>query len=277
MIIWLASYPKSGNTWVKFFLKSYFSSTNKELSLKTHIDDEFKIETFPTLNLLKENKIDYLKFENIVKNWINLQNFLNLNNKINFLKTHNAMCTINGHAFTNFKNTIGAIYIVRDPRDIVLSYANHFQVDNETAVKHMMDSKNGEFKNDGSNNFHRSLMGSWSDNYNSWKNYKGRELIIVKYEDLINNTFASFSRIVNYLNKINKTPFDENKIKISINKSSFENLRKLEEKEGFEEKGKGLFFFRKGKIGAWKHDLDKNLIREVENKFGKEMRELGYI
>ena len=277
MIIWLASYPKSGNTWVKFFLKSYFSSTNKELSLKTHIDDEFKIETFPTLNLLKENKIDYLKFENIVKNWINLQNFLNLNNKINFLKTHNAMCTINGHAFTNFKNTIGAIYIVRDPRDIVLSYANHFQVDNETAVKHMMDSKNGELKNDGSNNFHRSLMGSWSDNYNSWKNYKGRELIIVKYEDLINNTFASFSRIVNYLNKINKTPFDENKIKISINKSSFENLRKLEEKEGFEEKGKGLFFFRKGKIGAWKHDLDKNLIREVENKFGKEMRELGYI
>ena len=57
MIIWLASYPKSGNTWVKFFLKSYFSSTNKELSLKTHIDDEFKIETFPSLNLLKETKL----------------------------------------------------------------------------------------------------------------------------------------------------------------------------------------------------------------------------
>ena len=277
MIIWLASYPKSGNTWVKFFLKSYFSSSDKELSLKTHISDKFKIETFPSLNLLKENRIDYLKFENIVKNWINLQNFLNLNSKINFLKTHNAMCTINGHAFTNLNNTIGAIYIVRDPRDIVLSYANHFQVDHETAVNHMMDSKNGEYKNDGSNNYHRSLMGSWSDNYNSWKNYKGREVIIVKYEELINNTLASFSRIINYLNKINKTPFDENKIKISINKSSFENLRKLEEKEGFEEKGKGQFFFRKGKSGGWKQDLDKKLIKKIENKFGKEMRELGYI
>ena len=58
-----------------------------------------------------------------------MQNFLNLNKKINFLKTHNAMCTINGHAFTNLTNTIGGIYIVRDPRDVLLSYANHFQVD----------------------------------------------------------------------------------------------------------------------------------------------------
>ena len=113
--------------------------------------------------------------------------------------------------------------------------------------------------------------------YNSWKNYVGRKIIIIKYEDLISKPYETFSKIIKYLNDINQINFNEKKIKFSIEQTSFQNLRKLEEKEGFIEKGRGKFFFRKGKIGSWKQELSNDLIKIVENKFKKEMLELGYL
>tara|TARA_B100000965_G_scaffold367099_1_gene352868 strand:- start:50 stop:883 length:834 start_codon:yes stop_codon:yes gene_type:complete len=277
MIIWLASYPKSGNTWVRFFLKSYLSSPDKNLTLRPDIDDNFFIKNFPSAKLFDEMKIDYLNFHNIVKNWIPMQEFLNLNNKINFLKTHNAMCTINNYPFTNSKNTLGAIYIVRDPRDIVVSYADHFQVSHKEIVENIFSSEHGEAPTKDGKSYNLSIMGTWSDHYNSWKNYVGRKIIIIKYEDLISKPYETFSKIIKYLNDINQINFNEKKIKFSIEQTSFQNLRKLEEKEGFIEKGRGKFFFRKGKIGSWKQELSNDLIKIVENKFKKEMLELGYL
>tara|TARA_B100002051_G_scaffold112239_1_gene106837 strand:+ start:1033 stop:1866 length:834 start_codon:yes stop_codon:yes gene_type:complete len=277
MIIWLASYPKSGNTWVRYFLKSYFNSPDKKLTLKREINDNFHSITFPDIVLLNEMKIDYLNFHNITKNWIPMQDYINLNNKTNFLKTHNAMCTINNHPFTNTNNTLGAIYIVRDPRDVVASYAHHNNVSHEEIVESMINSQHGEYPEEKGKHFFISITGSWSDHYNSWKTYKGRKIIIIKYEDLVLKTNETFSKIIKYLNDINKTVFDEKKIKFSIEQTNFQNLRKLEEKEGFAEKGKGGFFFRKGKIGSWKDELNKDLVKIIEEKFRKEMLELEYI
>ena len=277
MIIWLASYPKSGNTWVRFFLKSYLSSADKNLTLSPGIDDNFYIRNFPNAKLCDEMKIDYLNFHNIVKNWIPMQDFINLNNKTNFLKTHNAMCTINNYPFTNSINTLGAIYIVRDPRDIVASYADHFRVNHKEMVENMFSSEHGEAPTKDGKSYYLSIMGTWSDHYNSWKNYVGRKIIIIKYEDLISKTYITFSKIVKYLNDINQITFDEKKIKFSIKQTNFQNLRKLEEKEGFIEKGRGNFFFRKGKIGSWKEELSNDLVKIIEKKFKKEMLELGYL
>ena len=93
MIIWIASYPKSGNTWVRMFLKSYYQKPNEELKLSNSNSDSFNIPAFPKQKLLDQFKIDYFKFEEIAKNWENMQNYINLNNKTNFLKTHSSMCT----------------------------------------------------------------------------------------------------------------------------------------------------------------------------------------
>ena len=277
MIIWLASYPKSGNTWVRFFLKSYLSSPDKNLSLESDINDNFYIKNFPSIKLLDEMKIDYLKLPNIVKNWLPMQDFINLNNKTNFLKTHNAMCTINNYPFTNINNTLGAIYIVRDPRDIAVSYADFLQISQEKVVDNMISSQHGEYPEVKGKSFHLTITGSWSDHYNSWKNYKGKKIIIIKYEDLISKTYETFSKIMKYLNNVNKIIFDEKKIKFSIEQTNFQNLRKLEEKEGFTEKGLGKFFFRKGKIGSWKQELSIDLVKIIEKKFEKEMLELKYL
>ena len=206
-----------------------------------------------------------------------MQDFINLNNQNNFLKTHNAMCSINNYPFTNISNTLGAIYIVRDPRSIVASYADHFQLNHKEVVENMFSSEHGEAPIIDGKSYYNSIMGTWSDHYNSWKTYKGRKVIIIKYEDLISKTYETFSKIIKYLNEINGTIFDEKKIKFSIEQTSFINLRKLEEKEGFVERGKGDFFFRKGKIGSWKHELSVDLVKKIEQKFRKEMLELGYI
>jgi len=277
MIIWIASYPKSGNTWIRYFLKSYFNSSDKNFSLDAKNNDDFYSTTFPNIFLLNDMKIDYFNFGNIIKNWIPMQDFINLNNQTNFLKTHNAMCTINNYHFTNISNTLGAIYIVRDPRSIVASFADHFQISHKETVENMFSSEHGETPIINGKSYYQSIMGTWSDHYNSWKTYKGRKVIIIKYEDLISKTYETFSKIIKYLNEINGTIFDEKKIKLSIEQTSFKNLRTLEEKDGFIERGKGDFFFRKGKIDSWKQELSLDLIKKIEIKFRKEMLELGYI
>jgi len=277
MIIWIASYPKSGNTWIRYFLKSYFNSSDKNFSLDAKNNDDFYSTTFPNIFLLNDMKIDYFNFGNIIKNWIPMQDFINLNNQTNFLKTHNAMCTINNYHFTNISNTLGAIYIVRDPRSIVASFADHFQISHKETVENMFSSEHGETPIINGKSYYQSIMGTWSDHYNSWKTYKGRKVIIIKYEDLRSKTYETFSKIIKYLNEINGTIFDEKKIKLSIEQTSFKNLRTLEEKDGFIERGKGDFFFRKGKIDSWKQELSLDLIKKIEIKFRKEMLELGYI
>ena len=277
MIIWISSYPKSGNTWVRYFLKSYFEPFDKKLTLKSSKLDDFYTLNFPNLPLLKELNIDYSNFANIIKNWIPMQSFINLNNRTNFCKTHNAMCTINNYPFTNKENTLGAIYIVRDPRDVVLSYANHLQLSHEETVERMFDSKNGEFQPGENGEYNSTITGSWSDNYNSWKSYKSSKILIIKYENLIDNSFFYFSKIIKYLSEISEVEYDERKINQSIEKTSFDKLRTLEEKEGFDEKGLGKYFFRSGKKGTWKNQLDVNLSRKIRSKFKKEMDELNYI
>ena len=277
MIIWIASYPKSGNTWIRYFLKSYFNPANQELTLKSTKNDSFYTLNFPNLSLLKEMKIEYSNFSNIIKNWIPMQEFINLNGKTNFFKTHNAMCTINNYPFTNKDNTCGAIYVVRDPRDVVISYANHLRLSHEKTIERMFDSQNGENQPGDDKRYNSTLTGTWSHHYNSWKTYKDRKILIIKYEDLLFNTYETFVKIIKYLSQVIKTEIDENKIEYAIEETRFQNLQLLEKKEGFEEKGMGEFFFRRGTSGNWKNDLEKNLIKKIEEKFKDEMTELGYL
>jgi len=278
MIIWLASYPKSGNTWLRMFLRAYFLPKDKKFSINEEGNDDYEAKAFPNIDLLKENEINYNKFEEIVKNWINLQIFINLNNKINFLKTHNGNFNINGYPFTNSKNTIGGIYVVRDPRDVVLSLSNHFNITYEQAFNNMNNMQNYEFYDKNlTNGFRNSIMGTWSSNYNSWRYYQEKKIHLVKYEDMIKKPENTFLEILKYLNLFLSFNIDENKIKEAIKDTSFQNLKEMENKDGFKELGSGDKFFRKGIIGDWEQTLNPQMIKNIETNFQKEMRELDYI
>ena len=280
MIIWLASYPKSGNTWVRLFLRSYLSTEKEEFNINQKPNDDFIINRFPNNKLLKEMRIDSGNFFEIAKNWITVQERINLNNRLNILKTHNAMCTINKSKFTNQENTLGAVYIVRDPRDVAVSFSHHLGISLTEVVDLMIDEEHLisekdfflEKKEAGS-----TLVSSWSNHYNSWKNYNLSKILIIKYEDLIKKTFEKFYEIVLYLNKLKKIEIDVKKITKSIDLTKFQNLQHLEKKYGFEETTFSKTFFREGKIGSWKHELNKDLSKRIQKAFEAEMIELGYL
>ena len=225
----------------------------------------------------EELKINFENFSDISKNWINMQLMINLNNKINYLKTHNAMCTVNNYKFTNLENTLGAIYIVRDPRDVLVSYSNFLNKSVDEILKKMISNDSYEGAELKSKVYKKSLLGSWSNHYNSWKNYKSREKIIIKYEDMINNTSSTFLKVLTYLKRIIKIEIDQNKMHNAIEETSFENLRSLEMSEGFKTNPSKNPFFRKGVVGDWREKLSKDQVEKIESAFKDEMIELGYL
>ena len=208
MIIWVVSYPKSGNTLVRAILASliYSEDGNFNFNLLKKIDQYPQNHHFEGLTN-KFNDIDELS-----KFWTISQDKLNLDKKIKFLKTHHLRCGIGNYTFTNSKNTIGTIYIVRDPRDVIISFAQHHSLSIEEAKYTMFRSDAYGFPEREKNPdlALRTLLGSWSDHYNSWtKNNKN--LLFIKYENLIKNKKSELSRIIKFVNNYIKIPISEPK------------------------------------------------------------------
>ena len=278
MIIWLASYPKSGNTWVRHFLASLIYSNQG----KNGLDKLGFILQYPKKDQFERLVSDLNDFNQIRKNWIRSQNIINSDNKIKIFKTHHSLSTLDEDNFTNEENTLGAIYIVRDPRNVISSILYHFNLTNiEEALNFLKDEKKfiGNLKNK-TNYPLLTLIGSWKSNYNSWKHI-GKNFLLVKYEDLILNPNNEFKRIANHISKLINIKFSEEQIKQSVEESSFKNLSNLEDKNGFVEsikssENKRKKFFNLGPKNNWKEMLDKKYVKEIENSFNSEMIELGY-
>ena len=173
MIIWLASYPKSGNTYLRSLLSSYLFTEDGNFQLSSLK----QIKQFPSVSLFKKFGVDTSNDLELVKNYMNVQNKINLENKnkIRFMKTHSGFHDINGYKFTDLSNSLGVIYVVRDPRTIIKSFANHHQLSLEDTLDKMLNfSTLTEATIHSKNNDERRIthMGSWASNYNSWKEFK---------------------------------------------------------------------------------------------------------
>ena len=279
MIIWLASYPKSGNTWVRYFLASLIYSNQG----KSGLDKLGYIMQYPKRDQFEKLVSNFDDFNQIKQNWINSQIKINSDNKVKIFKTHHILCSLGDDNFTDERNTLGAIYIVRDPRNVISSILYHFNLSNtEEALNFIMEEKKfiGNMKNKINYPLY-TLIGSWKSNYNSWKNI-GKNFLLVKYEDLILSPNTEFRNIANYISNIIGIKFSEEQIKNSIEESSFKNLRNIEDKNGFIEsiedpENKKKKFFNLGPNNNWKKNLEKKFIDRIEKSFNDEMKELGYI
>ena len=286
MIIWLASYPKSGNTWLRFFIVSLLLKENNEVSLK-HLEG---IKQFPTNYHFRGFNLsnpDLGNLNKICKYWTTAQKIINSDNKIRFFKTHNALCKLNNNIFTNEENTLGTIHIVRDPRNVLSSVNNHFHHKSlEESKEFILDERKGIFnksKIEQSKIFTLpQVIGSWKTHYNSWKLIK-KNYLLVKYEDLIEKPESEFKRIASYLEPLLKVRFTNENVAKAIELSNFDRLKKIEEKEGFFESpmnletGKKETFFNLGPKNDWRNILNKNISDEIYKKFKIQMKELGYI
>ncbi len=277
MIIWLASYPKSGNTWVRLFLNSLIFSSDAAVNI-----NETKIAQFPTRKYFKNftNNTDDIK--EIIKNTNNAQSEINSDNKIRFFKTHSAFWKISKYSFTDDKNTIGTIHIVRDPRNVITSIKNHYNHESyERALKFIKDEDNTiGVKGSKRGEDLPTIVSSWKFHYNSWKSITSfkSKYILIKYENLLNNPIDEFRKIAEFIKEIAPIKFDKKNILKAIENTNFENLKKQEESRGFKEAPKNNNkFFHLGPKNNWKDLLDKSIKDEIEVSFKNEMKDLGYL
>ena len=293
MIIWLASYPKSGNTWVRTIINQIIFNDVK--SKDEVFDNLSRIKRYPsktdiiglpqisnTNSFTKEQKKEVIDFT--VKYWQKSQENINKNNKINILKTHNMLCNINldgkDYSFTNLENTIGVIHIVRDPRNIVTSAKNHFSLSNEEeSVEMICDNYNWTGFTD---NEVPQLLSSWANHYNSWKKFPKNNLLI-KYEDLVSDVKKEVLKIIEYLSNYFEYKISDKVIEEIERNTSFENFKELENVGKFNENsineitGEKKTFFNLGPENNWKKILKKENIDKIEKEFNNEMKELGYL
>ena len=283
MIIWLASYPKSGNTWIRTFISSIIFSKDG-ISNFTNLE---KIPQYPMRRHFHNLIENFQSINEIKKNWIISQDKINLDNKIKFLKTHHVNCKIGTDSFTNLENTKGVIYIVRDPRNVITSIKNHFSLNSyDEAKKFIFDEHRwlGFVGNDNKirDNKLPTLISSWDINYKSWKNIS-ENFLLIRYEDLMIDPIKEFTKIVKFLNSILSIQFNKKKIDEAVKTSSFDNLKKLEKSGLFGESvadtksGDKKDFFYLGPENDWKKLLDNNISKEIEQKFQNEMEELKYL
>ena len=212
------------------------------------------------------------------------QEKINKSKNITFFKTHNALCKINGNRFTNSENSLGAIYIIRDPRNIITSLAHHYQISKEDALDFMLDEKRGIVSKVDNRYIGFQPLFSWILNQKSWVENRNFPVLTIRYEDLQYDTFTTFKKVLDFINKLtnSKKLFDKEKAKESIKNCNFENLKKLEQEKGFAEaitkKGSNekLIFFNLGKDNNYKELLNTNLINKMNDLFQSELVKYNY-
>ena len=282
MIFWIASYPKSGNTWMRALLSAYFFSEDGVFNQNLLKN----ISQFPQKKFLEEFNYNPKIPADTSKIWIKAQEKINLNNKINFFKTHNILGSINGNEFTNSRNTIGCIYIIRDPRNVITSLKNHYELNYKEALDFMKNDRKYIYDYNLKDDFSDfQLISSWANNYKSWKNQNFIKVKIIKYEDLLKKTYVIFKEVIEFINLISgfKKNFEKQKALNSINSTSFSKLSEMEKKKGFEEailsknNNVKIPFFYLGKNNDWKKIINKDFQKEINTEFNASLNELSYI
>jgi hypothetical protein len=282
MILWVASYPKSGNTWLRALLSSYYYSENGIFDPKLLS----KIENFPQKKFFKNFNYDRSTVTDTSNFWIKAQEIINKDRKLKFFKTHNILGKLNNNYFTDIKNTIGGIYIVRDPRNIITSLKNHYEMNDNDALRFMLSEKKYIYDYHAKNDYSDfQLISSWENNYKSWKDQKIIPVKFIRYEDLHAKTYEVFKNIVEFINVTckNNIKFNKNKAKKAIYSSSFDNLKNIENNKGFSESvlskmgTKKISFFYLGPKNNWKNIFDENYQNKLNLAFKANLKELNYL
>ncbi len=278
MIIWIASYPKSGNTWVRSFLTAYYFCKKGIFN----IENLKFIEDYPNKQFFKEQ----VKEGEIHKHWDESQKRLVDQKKVKFLKTHNSLIKAFGNDFTQPKYSLGVIHIIRDPRNIITSVKNHNDFKTYDEALEFMQNDNAilsDYKH--LKNFAKTtIINSWRINYQSWMQNNYYRRFTIKYEEMIKNPSQVFRDLVIFTNTICRfnDKVDIEKFNNAIESTSFKKLQGIEDEGKFSENvyslhdNRKIKFFYQGPKNDWRKNLDKNMIKKMNDYYKDDLIKLGY-
>jgi aryl sulfotransferase len=271
--VWLASYPKSGNTWVRVFLTNYRTETGQDwawngqlrgtsLHLERHGFDE---EMGLTSADIPADALDGFR-----RNYHAI--FARKFGETAFGKVHEAYASVkDGQPMFPGGEGIKAVYLIRDPRDIAPSYAHHEgcsidqiidRMADKTARMKYIETSFGEY------------LGSWSAHVSGWLDQTELPTLVLRYEDLIADPEKHFLRLIEF----SGLPVDHNKLRLAIEASDFETLKSAESEQGYADKpAAAASFFRKGSAESWKEDLSARQAQKIAVDHGEMMQRFGYL
>ena len=286
-IFWIASYPKSGNTLIRAILASLFFTKDGIFSFEI-LKKILLFENFQRLNFIKKENIqDYKKLSDLKilsKYWLKMQSKENLglrDGEFCFLKTHSAQLTYFDNYFTDIKHTLGFIYIIRDPRDVSISYTHHSINSLDETILHMTNNTAGlDYEQNTIENKIKPIVfvSRWDVHAKSWGLFQVPNLVL-RYEDIVEKKKEIIYRIINFFEKNYNFKFHniDHKIENIITSTDFETLKKSEKKYGFDEAIKNQSFFNMGKSQQWKTQLNPAQKNLIENEFKEEMIKFKYL
>jgi len=271
-IVWLASYPKSGNTWLRAFLHNYIAQPETPYSINRLID----------LSASESNALFYRKYDGRPATNYSIaevqrmrplvhQDLTQLHPDLVFVKTHNASLTVHGVPLCTPEFTQGAIYIVRDPRDVAVSYS-HYTGWSLDRIIDFMGKSQAAIRSTKVQVF--EMLGSWSIHVDLWTRHKSARLHILRFEDMLEQPVESFGKVVAFLGD----PPERARLNRAIAFSSFASLQAQEAAHGYiANSGDSTApFFRKGESGQWREVLSTAQRLRIETDHGEMMEKFGY-
>jgi hypothetical protein len=274
-IVWLASYPKSGNTWFRIFL----SNLRSEKAVPIDINEIQTNGIFSSNSIfekatgihpsdLSPNEADLIRPDAF-------RYYSSRFDDLFFIKAHDAYTYLpNNQPLFPSDVSFGAIYFIRNPLDVAVSWAFHNGRTTENAEKTINSNiKVASKRTNCPNQLEQNLL-SWKEHVNSWMNNKEIPVLILRYEDMKENTLATFKKAVQFL----KWDYSDADIQKAIELSSFKNLKNQELEKGFNERQpKQKIFFRKGQIGDWKNYLTEQQAQDIITFNHDVMKEFAYL
>lgn len=271
-IIWLASYPKSGNTWLRAFLHNFLRDPDRSYDIN-QLTDLTAGESMLALYRGQDPMLDQHYTDERVRELRPLvHRAISRSSPDSVLvKTHNALAEEDGHPFISLDLTAGAIYVVRNPLDVVISFSHH----NRTTIDQMIEFMNTKLAASESNEMNvYEFYDTWSGHVASWTATPSPTLHVMRYEDMLANPQKSFAAVVKFLG----IAAPRQRIEKAVRLSSFQVLKEQERRQGFRERPARMeAFFREGKAGQWKKVLTKEQIAAIVAAHGEQMARFGYL
>lgn len=271
-ILWLASYPKSGNTWLRAFLANLLAGRREPVplaELPSFCDDEALPERFTAAAGRPSTELSLGEIA-ALRPRVHAAIAASVAGTV-LVKTHNCAGAYDGHPLHNPTVTAGAIYVVRNPLDLVLSMAHHFDLTVDAAID-WLASDDAATAND--DLFVSQVLGSWTTHVASWTGAADSADLVLRYEDLLDRPLEQFTRVARLVG----LGTDPRRISRAVRHASFATLAAMERRDGFiEATPRATAFFRQGSAQQWRIALNPAQVERVVAAHREQMKELGYL